>query len=189
LKTVQTGTTSVHASPGCTEVQKRSHLQRLDVRTHCSSTPCCRERRNLARTLKDNDDVISTLQTLLGILMHTIALVAYMACFNIDIGHLLITLSSLSLAFAFIFGNSLKTLYESVVFLFVIRPYQVGHYIVYKDANHCVKNFGLLSTQLQRYDGRQIWVRPCSLFHNARQLATSCELEYEVTRISKYLCA
>lgn len=81
-----------------------------------------------------------------------------MACFDIDIGHLLITLSSLSLAFAFVFGNSLKTVYESVVFLFVIRPYQVGHFIVYKGNMHTVKNFGLLSTQLLRYDGRRIWV-------------------------------
>lgn len=94
--------------------------------------------------------------------MHTLALVAYLACFHVDIGHLLITLSSLSLAFAFVFGNSLKTVYESVVFLFVIRPYQVGHFIVYKGDMHTVKNFGLLSTQLLRYDGRRIWVR-CAL--------------------------
>lgn len=124
----------------------------------------CRERRNLARTLRDNDDVISTLQTLLGFFMHSLALVAYMAVFNIDIGHLLLTLSSLSLAFAFVFGNSLKTVYESVVFLFVIRPYQVGHMIVYKGDMHTVKNFGLLSTQLLRYDGRRVWVRLFSIY-------------------------
>jgi small-conductance mechanosensitive channel len=119
----------------------------------------CRERRNLAQTLRDNDDVISTLQTLLGFFMHTIALVLYMGCFDVHIEQLLITFSSLSLAFAFVFGNSLRTVYESVVFLFVIRPYQVGHKIVYKEDTHTVRNFGLLSTQLMRYDGRQIWVR------------------------------
>lgn len=57
--------------------------------------------------------------------MHTIALVAYAAIFGSDVGHLLISLSSISVAFAFVFGNSLKIIYECVLFLFVIRPYQV----------------------------------------------------------------
>lgn len=85
----------------------------------------CRQRRNLARTLRDNDDVISTLEMLMGIVMHLLAVVAYAAIFGTDVGHLLISLSSISVASAFVFGNSLKTIYESVVFLFVIRPYQV----------------------------------------------------------------
>jgi hypothetical protein len=46
------------------------------------------------------------------------------ACMQVS--HLVISLSSMTLAFAFIFGNSLRTLYESVVFLFVVRPYKVG---------------------------------------------------------------
>ena len=85
----------------------------------------CRQRRNLARTLRDNDDVIRTLETLTGIIVHLLAVVAYAAIFRVDVGHLLISLSSISVACAFVFGNSMKTIYESVVFLFVIRPYQV----------------------------------------------------------------
>jgi mechanosensitive ion channel protein 4/5/6/7/8/9/10 len=85
----------------------------------------CRQRRNLAGTLSDNDDVIRTLETLMGIFMHVLALFAYMAIFGMNVQHLLISLSSISVASAFVFGNSLRTLYESVVFLFVIRPYQV----------------------------------------------------------------
>jgi small-conductance mechanosensitive channel len=85
----------------------------------------CRQRRNLAGTLRDNQDVIRTLEMLTGLVMHVIALVAYMAIFGVNVAHLLLSLSSISLAFAFVFGNSLRTVYESVVFLFMIRPYQV----------------------------------------------------------------
>jgi small-conductance mechanosensitive channel len=35
---------------------------------------------------------------------------------------------------------------------------QVGDVIFYKGANHTVKNFGLLSTQVMRFDGCKIWV-------------------------------
>jgi small-conductance mechanosensitive channel len=99
----------------------------------------------------------------MGIVMHLIALVAYAAVFRTDVGHLLISLSSISVASAFVFGNSMKTIYESVIFLFVIRPYQVGDAIFYKGCLHTVKNFGLLSTQFSRYDGCRIWVRPPSV--------------------------
>jgi hypothetical protein len=36
---------------------------------------------------------------------------------------------------------------------------QVGDNILYKDAKHSVKNFGLLSTEFIRYDGSRLWVR------------------------------
>jgi hypothetical protein len=42
--------------------------------------------------------------------------------FGVNVSHLIISLSSMTLAFAFIFGNNLRTIYESVVFLFVVRP-------------------------------------------------------------------
>ena len=85
-----------------------------------------RERRNLARTLQDNDDVIHTLEALIGCAMHLFAIIPYMMIFRGPISSMLFSLSSVSVAGAFVFGNSLKTVYESVVFLFVIRPYQAS---------------------------------------------------------------
>lgn len=85
----------------------------------------CRERRNLARTLQDNDEVINTLEALVGATMHVLAAFWYAWIFGTDVGHLIISLSSMGVACAFVFGNSLRTIYESVVFLFIIRPYQV----------------------------------------------------------------
>jgi hypothetical protein len=109
----------------------------------------CRQRRNLAATLSDNDDVIGTLETLTGLVMHLLALFTYMAIFGVNVQHLLISLSSISVASAFVFGNSLRTLYESVVFLFVTRPYQV------RTSRHCAAVYcGVLgraqSNMLQR---------------------------------------
>ena len=38
--------------------------------------------------------------------------------------------SSIVLAFAFMFGNSVKTVYESIIYLFVVHPFDVGDKIV-----------------------------------------------------------
>lgn len=120
----------------------------------------CRERRNVALTLVDNDEVIHTLQSLVGAVLHTVAAFAYLALLGVHIAHLLISLSSAGLAFVFVFGNNLRTVYESLVFLFMIRPYQVGDCIRFKGELHWVRNFGLLTTQFTRFDGCRIWVRP-----------------------------
>ncbi len=39
-------------------------------------------------------------------------------------------MSSLLLSFVFVFGNSIKAIYESVVYLFVVRPFDVGDVIL-----------------------------------------------------------
>jgi small-conductance mechanosensitive channel len=91
--------------------------------------------------------------------MHICGVFAYLAIFGLDVTHLVISLSSMALAFAFIFGNSLRTIYESVVFLFVVRPYKVGDAIWYNNAMHRVNSFGLLWTNLYRYDGNRLSVR------------------------------
>jgi small-conductance mechanosensitive channel len=117
-----------------------------------------RERRNAALTLYDNEQVINTLSGILGAIMHLVATFAYAAIFGFQIKPILISLSSMALAFVFIFGNTVKTIYESLVFLFMIRPYQVGDCIQYKGDMHWVKNFGLPTTQFRRFDGCRVWV-------------------------------
>ena len=37
-----------------------------------------------------------------------------------------LTFSSIVLAFAFIFGNSIRNIYESVIFIFGVHPFDVG---------------------------------------------------------------
>jgi small-conductance mechanosensitive channel len=41
-----------------------------------------------------------------------------------------LTVSSLLLSFVFVFGNSIRLIYESVVYLFVVRPFDVGDVIL-----------------------------------------------------------
>jgi len=86
----------------------------------------CRERRDVAITLANTEVVLSTLTTLIGCILHAVAFFIYLWIFGVDVHQLVISLSSMTLALAFVFGNSLRTVYESVVFLFIVRPYKVG---------------------------------------------------------------
>ena len=131
---------------------------------HVERAPLCRERRDVAVTLANTEVVLSNLTMLVGAILHVSAIFAYLAIFGVDVTHLVISLSSMTLAFAFIFGNTLRTTYESVVFLFAARPYKVGDWIMYAGNFHRVTSFGLLWTQLHRYDGVRVSVRSLSGF-------------------------
>ena len=47
-----------------------------------------------------------------------------------DLEKVWVMFSSIVLAFAFMFGNSVKTVYESIIYLFVVHPFDVGDKII-----------------------------------------------------------
>eukprot|EP00884_Botryococcus_braunii_P005990 jgi/Botrbrau1/15392/Bobra.43_2s0020.1 len=116
-----------------------------------------RERRNLAFTLKDTTSVVSKLELIFAVVIHFFTIGVYLNLFNIDVSQVWITFSSLLLAFAFVFGNSLRNLYESVVFLFSVHPYDVGDCLFLNDLWHQVEEIHLQNTTFKRYDGVKIY--------------------------------
>lgn len=49
---------------------------------------------------------------------------------QVDLQKTWVMFSSIVLAFAFVFGNSVRTVYESIIYLFVVHPFDVGDKIV-----------------------------------------------------------
>ena len=45
---------------------------------------------------------------------------------QVDVTKMWLTFSSMVLAFTFVFGNSIKTIFEAVIYLFVVHPFDVG---------------------------------------------------------------
>lgn len=74
-----------------------------------------------------------------------------------DVNKVWLSFSSVFLAFVFVFGNSLRNMYESVIFLFVMHPYDVGD-ALFINGDWCqVEEIALQYTQVVRYDGVKIW--------------------------------
>ena len=55
---------------------------------------------------------------------------------QVDVTEAWLTFSSIVLAFSFIFANSIRTVFECVVFLFVVHPFDVGDTVVL-EGQHC----------------------------------------------------
>eukprot|EP00891_Asterochloris_glomerata_P001949 jgi/Astpho2/1949/gw1.00038.393.1_t len=94
---------------------------------------------------------------ILGAVIHVLLVFAYLIIFDVDITKVWLSFSSIFLAFTFVFGNSLRNLYESIVFLFVIHPYDVGDALFINTEWSMVEEIALQYTMVQRYDGVRIW--------------------------------
>ncbi len=106
----------------------------------------------------------------------------------------LIPLATIVLGFSFVFGNSAKTIFESVrelfpmyeslgphyhgspqlIFIFSTHVYDVGDIVLIDDLVLTVKEFGLFATTFRRIDGQEV-IAPNSLLgttkliHNLRR--------------------
>lgn len=125
------------------------------------------ERANLAATLKDAKSVVSTLETLIGVIIHTIFLFIYLIIFEVNVMETYLGLSSLVLAFSFVFGNSIRTMFENVIFLFVVHPFDIGDTIFFEDSYHKVEEINLHFTCFNRADNARVWYPNQKLLQNS----------------------
>lgn len=85
-----------------------------------------RERRALALTLNDTKTAVNKLHRMLNFLVAIVILVIWLLILEIATTKFLLFVSSQLVLVAFIFGNTCKTVFEAIIFLFVMHPFDVG---------------------------------------------------------------
>lgn len=85
-----------------------------------------RERRALALTLNDTKTAVNRLHKMVNIVVGIIILVIWLIILGITSTKFLVVMSSQVVVVAFIFGNMCKIVFESIIYLFVIHPFDVG---------------------------------------------------------------
>lgn len=85
-----------------------------------------RERRALALTLNDTKTAVNKLHQMVNVLVSIIILVICLVILGIATSKFLLFVSSQVVVVAFVFGNTCKTIFESIIFLFVMHPFDVG---------------------------------------------------------------
>ena len=68
---------------------------------------------------------------------------------QVSVLKLWLSFSSIVLAFTFVFGNSIRGMFEAVIFLFIIHPYDVGDSLVVGGEDYRVRQFEHFAGSLQ----------------------------------------
>ncbi len=106
------------------------------------------ERKNMAQSLKDTDSIVRSLEFGLGAVMHFIFSALYLYIWGVDILKGFSTFSTTVLALTFVFGNSVRNVYEAMLFLFVEHAFDVGDLLLLDNENMRVKKIDLMYTVL-----------------------------------------
>jgi len=140
-----------------------------------------RERKALTASLKDMSSAVAKLDAvMIGVVFIVILFICLLIFNPSDSLSSLIPLATIVLGFSFVFGNSAKTIFESLIFIFSTHVYDVGDLVIIDDQILTVKEFGLFATTFRRVDGQEV-VAPNSLLatnkliHNLRRSGSMWE--------------
>ncbi|KAH9249707.1 hypothetical protein BASA81_012503 [Batrachochytrium salamandrivorans] len=113
---------------------------------------------NLKATLESNAKVKGRLTTVLSVIVNFVVVLIVLAIFGLNVLELWLSLSSVVLAFSFIFGGTLKNIFDSVVFLFGVHPYDIGDKIKLgvDETPYWIDEIALMSTRMSRWDGASV---------------------------------
>jgi len=116
-----------------------------------------RERLNLAASIEDFISLSSIVSKLLFAIFWVMMIFVVAILFGVRTQTVLVTFSSLLIASAVAFGNSMKTIIDSAVFILYSKPYDVGEKIALDNPEASpfqVMKIGLLTTTLKGLDAR-----------------------------------
>ncbi|KAF8343007.1 uncharacterized protein EI90DRAFT_3143512 [Cantharellus anzutake] len=123
-----------------------------------------KERRFLARSLRDVDHALSSLDIIMMVFFTMVLFFISLSVFSVSIGKSLASIYTLGLAASFVFKNSASNAFDAVIFLFVTHPFDTGDRCFIDEENLVVKKMGLFATTFTRADGTQVYYFNSQLF-------------------------
>ncbi|KAJ1254387.1 hypothetical protein BS78_K072300 [Paspalum vaginatum] len=116
-----------------------------------------RERKALALTLNDTKTAVNKLNQMANVVVGIIVFALWLLILGIATTHFFVFLSSQLLLAVFVFGNTLKTIFEAIVFLFVMHPFDVGDRCDIEGVQMIVEEMNIMTTVFLRYDNMKIY--------------------------------
>ncbi|KAI3775239.1 hypothetical protein L1987_49808 [Smallanthus sonchifolius] len=115
------------------------------------------DRKALAHALSDTKTAVKQLDKLVTAVLIVVVFVVWLLLTEIATTKVLVLLSSQLVVAAFIFGNTCKTIFEAIVFVFIMHPFDVGDRCVIDGVQMIVEEMNILTTVFLRYDKEKIY--------------------------------
>ncbi|KAF5443748.1 hypothetical protein F2P56_036283 [Juglans regia] len=141
-----------------------------------------RERRSLALALNDTKTAVNILNRIVNVIVSIVVLVIWLLILGIATTKFLVFLSSQLFLVAFIFGNTCKTVFEAIVFLFIMHPFDVGDRCEIEGVQLVVEEMNILTTVFLRDDNTKVFfpnsvlsTKPINNFYRSPDMGDAVE--------------
>ncbi|PWA78739.1 mechanosensitive ion channel family protein [Artemisia annua] len=115
-----------------------------------------RERKALALSLDDTKTAVKKLHQMLNVAVGIIIILIWLLILKVASTSFFVLLSSQLLLVVFVFGNTCKTTFEAIIFLFVMHPFDVGDRCEVDKVQMVVEEMNILTTVFLRFDKQKI---------------------------------
>lgn len=147
-----------------------------------------RERRALALTLNDTKTAVNRLHKMVNIVVGIIIVIIWLIILGITSTKFLVVMSSQVVVVAFIFGNMCKIVFESIIYLFVIHPFDVGDRCEIDGVQMVVEEMNILTTVFLRFDNQKVvypnsllWTKSIGNYYRSPDMGDGIEFSIHIT--------
>ncbi|KAJ1698690.1 hypothetical protein LUZ63_007202 [Rhynchospora breviuscula] len=163
------------------------------------------DRKSLAHSLNDTKTAVRQLHNLIAVIVIIVSVIIGLLLMGIASTKVLLVISSQLVLVAFMFGNACKTVFEAIIFVFVMHPFDVGDRCVVDGVQMVVEEMNILTTVFLRYDNEKIYypnsvlaTKPISNFYRSPNMGDTIEFAVDMatsvesiaalkTKIKEYL--
>ncbi|EXB38917.1 Mechanosensitive ion channel protein 10 [Morus notabilis] len=140
------------------------------------------ERKLLAHSLNDTKTAVEELNKLVSVIVIVVVIILWLLLMGFLTTQVLVFISSQTLLVVFMFGNTAKTVFEAIIFVFVMHPFDVGDRCVVDGVQLVVEEMNILTTIFLRFDNEKIFypnsvlaTKPISNFYRSPEMGDSVE--------------
>lgn len=141
-----------------------------------------KSRKALGHALNDTKTAVKQLNKLVTGVLIVIMIVVWLLLTGVATTKVLIFFSSQLVLAAFVFGNTCRTIFEALIFVFIMHPFDVGDRCVIDGTQMIVEEMNILSTVFLRFDNEKIYypnnvlaTKPVSNFYRSPDMGDSFE--------------
>ncbi|GMH18798.1 hypothetical protein Nepgr_020639 [Nepenthes gracilis] len=115
------------------------------------------DHKSLARILNDNKTAVKQLGKLLRAIVVICCVVCWLLWTNILKKNLLVAFATYVLALSFIFQETAKTIFASIIFVFLTHPFDVGDRCIIDDTQMVVDEMNILTTVFLKSNNEKVY--------------------------------
>ncbi|KAJ0090311.1 hypothetical protein Patl1_13799 [Pistacia atlantica] len=143
-------------------------------------------RKALAHALNDTKTAVKQLNKLVTVILVIVTVVIWLLLMEIATTKVLVFLSSQLVVAAFMFGNTCKTIFEAIIFVFVMHPFDVGDRCVVDGVQLLVEEMNILTTVFLKLDNEKLYypnsvlsTKPISNYYRSPDMGDSIEFSID----------
>ncbi|XVF42756.1 hypothetical protein PTKIN_Ptkin01aG0389800 [Pterospermum kingtungense] len=146
------------------------------------------ERKALAHSLNDTKTAVQQLHRLASAVVVVVIIVVSLLVMGLATIKVVFIVTSQLLLVGFMFQNTCKTMFESIIFVFVMHPFDVGDRCVIEGVQMIVEEMNILTTVFLRYDMEKIYypnsvliTKPISNFRRSPDMGDTVDFTIDVS--------